>query len=111
MRTGKDALQKMHEETSVEDVLDLMDAIQEQNQIEQEISDILAGVPSTLSVADEAAVERELEALMMAGEPVASTVDTLPEVPTTLPLPVAPSGNVGEPDVAIHDKPRLALHS
>jgi len=111
MKSGKDALQKMHEETSVEDVLDLMDAIQEQNQVEQEISDILAGVPSTLSVADEAAVERELEALMMAGEPIDSSVGMLPEAPTTVPLPVAPSGKVGEPLMVEQEDPRVAVQA
>jgi hypothetical protein len=63
MAKGKDTLQKMHEETSVDDVLDLMDQIQEQNEIEREISNILEEAPS-LSVEDEAAVEAELEALM-----------------------------------------------
>ena len=88
MRVGKDALQKMHEETSVEDVLDLMDEIKEQAEVEREISGILQGVPE-LSLEDEAAVEAELEALMMEENGV--VVDQLPEVPQTQPLPVAPT--------------------
>ncbi len=83
MKVGKDALQKMHEETSVEDVLDLMDEIKEQAEVEREISGILQGVPE-LSLVDEAAVEAELEALMM------QEIE-LPEVPATQPLPVAPT--------------------
>jgi charged multivesicular body protein 6 len=101
LKTGKDALQKLHEETSVEDVLELMDAIQEQNQMEQEISDILSGVAlessSMLSTADEEAIERELEQLMMTTQ---TAPLNLPEAPTTQPLPVAPSGKLGEPTVA-----------
>jgi len=87
MAQGKDTLKKMHEETSVEDVLDLMDEIKEQNEVEKEISDILEGVPS-LSIEDEAAVEAELEALMQ-GE--ATGVEAMPQVPTTKPLPTAPT--------------------
>jgi len=89
MKVGKDALAKMHQETSVEDVLNLMDSIEEQHQVEQEISDILQGVPE-LSVADEEAVEAELEALMKMGENGEAT-PALPEVPTSKPLPVAPT--------------------
>ncbi len=54
----------------------------------REISGILQGVPE-LSLEDEAAVEAELEALMMEENGVA--MDQLPEVPQTQPLPVAPT--------------------
>jgi type I site-specific restriction-modification system R (restriction) subunit len=96
LKTGKDSLQKMHEETSVDDVLDLMDQIQEQNQVEQEISDILAGAPTSLSVQDEAAVEAELEALIQEQQQQQQQTTTveLPTAPQTkLPehLPVAPT--------------------
>jgi len=101
MKKGKDALQVMHEATTVDDILNLMDTIQEQNQLEQEMSDILAGVPTTLSVTDEAEIEQELEALMMSDETMTTKtetkMETLPEAPTTKPMPVAPSGElVGE---------------
>ena len=96
MKTGKDALQKMHEEMSVDQVLDLMDQISEQHDMEKEISNILQGVPE-LSIEDEAAVEDELEALMVAeGMGTATSANItedqlLPEVPTSKPIPVAPS--------------------
>ena len=79
MAAGKDTLKKMHEETTVDDVLNLMDEIREEAEVEQEISDILQGVPS-LAPADEEAVEAELEAMMaeMNGE----TTINLPEAPT-----------------------------
>jgi hypothetical protein len=104
MAKGKDTLQKMHEETSVDDVLDLMDQIQEQNEIEREISNILEEAPS-LSVEDEAAVEAELEALMQQQ----LTVD-LPAVPDTKPLPAAPTSKLHEPVTAEAEK-RVAVPS
>lgn len=110
MAKGKDSLQKMHEETSVEDVLDLMDAITEQNEMEKEISSILEGVPTTLSVEDEAAVEAELEAMMkeMQGDGMDTT--KLPVAPDTTPLPEAPIGKL--PDVATAEtEERVAVAS
>jgi hypothetical protein len=79
-----------------------MDQIQEQNQAEQEISDILAGAPTSLSVQDEAAVEAELEALIQQQQQqqqqtTASAPVELPTAPQTkLPehLPVAPTADL-----------------
>lgn len=105
MAKGKDTLQKMHEETSVDDVFDLMDQIQEQNEIEREISNLLQDIPS-LSLEDEAAVEAELEALVEQQQPAVN----LPAVPTTKPLPVAPSSKLEEPATAPAEK-RVALTS
>lgn len=102
LRTGKDALQKLQQETTVEDVLELMDSIQEQNEVEQEVTEILSGVPS-LSVDDEALVEAELAA--MEAE-LNGTTDKLPEVPTNeLPvaLPEVPTNKL--PDVVPEKQP------
>ena len=109
MKEGKDTLQKMHEETTVEDVLTLMDDIQEQNELENEINDILQNSPHSLSIADEEAVEAELEALMMMGvgldqhendSPITTTPEKeqqqLPIAPDTQPLPQAPSTKLPE---------------
>eukprot|EP00525_Craspedostauros_australis_P002850 CAMPEP_0198116026 /NCGR_PEP_ID=MMETSP1442-20131203/9299_1 /TAXON_ID= /ORGANISM="Craspedostauros australis, Strain CCMP3328" /LENGTH=228 /DNA_ID=CAMNT_0043773707 /DNA_START=171 /DNA_END=857 /DNA_ORIENTATION=+ len=88
MRTGKDALQKMHEQTTVDDVLELMDQIQEQADVEKEVSTLLGqGHESAFSLEDEAAIEAELLALDGGDAAVA-----MPEVPTDEPqsLPVAP---------------------
>jgi len=66
LRTGKDALQKLHEENSVEDVLKLMEEVEEGIEMEREINDILtnsgSGVDS-LSSAELLEVEQELAAL------------------------------------------------
>ena len=79
MAAGKNTLKKMHEETTVDDVLNLMDEIQEEAQVEQEIAEILHGVPE-LSPADEEAVEAELEAMMV--EMNGETPIHLPEAPS-----------------------------
>lgn len=101
MKVGKDTLQHMHEQMTVDDVLELMDQIQEQNAVESEISDILQqGVPE-LSIEDEAAVEAELQSLMESEGLVTTTTTTtsLPEAPTTELLPTAPTNKL--PDVAV----------
>jgi charged multivesicular body protein 6 len=100
MKQGKDTLQRMQQETTVEDVLNLMDEIQEQNELEREMNQVFANVP-TLSVQDEAAVEAELEALMVATTITTTTTtttssllpidNTLPVAPDTTILPLAPS--------------------
>lgn len=87
LKTGKDALQKMHQETTIEDVLDLMEQVQEENETEAEINAILQDVPS-LSTEDEAAVEAELEALkasmvVVPAEKKEEPSLDLPSVPST----------------------------
>ena len=97
MKEGKDTLQRMHEETTVDDVLNLMDEIQEQNELEQEMNDIMIGGSSlsALSLEDEAAAEAELEALMgidsTSAQPQQTEQQQLPVAPDTQPLPQAPS--------------------
>lgn len=81
LRTGKDSLAKMQKETTVDDVLELMDQIQEQNEVEKEVTEILSGVPS-LSLEDEALVEAELESLMGVTNATAVDPEELPQVPT-----------------------------
>jgi charged multivesicular body protein 6 len=95
MAQGKDALAKMHATTTVDDVLDLMDQIQEQHELEKEISDILQDVPE-LSVEDEAAVEAELEALIAQQQQQSTTTTEFPTAPSTKPevLPTVPTTNL-----------------
>ena len=84
LAAGKDTLKLMHEETTVDDVLDLMDEVREGIEVEQEITTILEGVP-TLSPEDEEAVAAELEAMQaeMNGVSVETKVDQLPVAPST----------------------------
>ena len=97
MKEGKDTLQRMHEETTVDDVLNLMDEIQEQHELEQEMNDILVGANvSSLTLEDDAAIEAELEALMGITPATKQVEDQLPVAPDTQPLPQAPSTKLPE---------------
>lgn len=61
MKQGKDALQGMHNEMTVDDVLDLMDDIKEQGEVENRINEILG--EGGLSATMEEDVLAELEQL------------------------------------------------
>ena len=76
MKAGKDTLRQMHEETTVDDVLNLLDEIQEEHEVEQEVATALQNVPE-LSVDAEEAVAAELAALE------AEMTPSLPTAPTT----------------------------
>jgi charged multivesicular body protein 6 len=87
MKAGKQTLQQIHEEISIDSLLQLMDEIQEQHDTEQEISDILQqNIPQLANLIDEAAVEAELEALQ-----ASMMMDSLPEAPTESLVPEAPT--------------------
>jgi charged multivesicular body protein 6 len=109
MKLGKDTLKRMHEETTVDDVLDLMDEIKEQHELEREMNSIFEGVP-TLSVEDEAAVEAELEALLAPSQEKVPD-QQLPVAPNTQPLPVAPSNKLPQQVPTAPAEERLALPS
>ena len=111
LKAGKDALAQLHKETTVDDVLTLMDEIQEQNEMEQEINDVLNGVVPMLSADQEEAAEAELAALEqeMMGDtttPAEAADLQLPDVPdAALPKldekPVAETSNKQPERVAI----------
>ena len=111
LKAGKDALAQLHKETTVDDVLTLMDEIQEQNEMEQEINDVLNGAVPMLSADLEEAAEAELAALEqeMMGDttaPAAAADLQLPDVPdAALPKleekPVAETSNKQPERVAI----------
>jgi transposase len=82
LAAGKDSLKKMHAETTVDDVLNLMDEVREEIEVEHEINAILNEVPS-LSPEDEDAVAAELEALQKEMEGTATTIPNLPVAPST----------------------------
>ena len=81
LAAGKDSLKKMHEETTVDDVLNLMDEIKEEIEVENEITEILSAVP-TLSAAEEEAVEAELLALELEVHGLPEDKIELPDVPS-----------------------------
>lgn len=90
LRTGKNALEKLHAENSLEDVMNLMDDVQEQNELEEEINNVLVNTGETLTLVEEDELELELQALMGADmteipaevSPEKSGLD-LPEVPVS----------------------------
>lgn len=99
MDEGKNALEYLHREMSVDDVLHLMDEIEEQSEVEHQINEILRQ-GAGLSSIDESAIEDELAAMEMelqkekGGEiqepnlPVVATgalPDILPVAPSTIP--------------------------
>ena len=101
MKIGKDTLTKLHNETTVDDILNLFDEIHEQHQLEEEINTVLSQNVPALSVADEDAIEAELNAMMgITTEPTTTEptkTDILPEVPTEPILPVAPQNELVPP--------------
>mmetsp|Transcript_1677 Transcript_1677/g.2410 ORF Transcript_1677/g.2410 Transcript_1677/m.2410 type:complete len:218 (+) Transcript_1677:223-876(+) len=107
LAAGKDTLKMMHEETTVDDVLDLMDAIKDEIEVEQEITQILQNVPE-LSPADEEAVEAELAALQ-AEMDAEKLPDDLPTAPTDeLPeLKISTPAKV--PSTAVQPTERVAV--
>jgi charged multivesicular body protein 6 len=82
LAAGKDTLKKMHAETTVDDVLNLMDEVREEIEVEHEINAILNEVPN-LSPEDEDAVAAELEALQQEMEGTTTTIPNLPVAPDT----------------------------
>lgn len=81
LREGKDALKKLHEENTLEDVLKLMDEVEEQNEIERQVNDILNQTGEELNAFEEEELERELQA-MMGGAVTEESALNLPNVPT-----------------------------
>jgi len=99
MEEGKNALEYLHREMTVDDVLHLMDEIEEQSEVEHQINEILSQ-GAGLSSIDESAIEDELAEMERelrkqlgtttenSSLPVAPTdalPDILPTVPTTTP--------------------------
>lgn len=103
LAAGKDTLKKMHEETTVDDVLDLMEEIKDGIAVEQEITEILQGVPE-LSAADEDAVEAELEALQREME--GGTQSDTTKIPE---MPVVPTSKLPDVQEPVHEAAKAKL--
>ena len=90
LRTGKDALAALHQEMSVDDVIQLMEEVEDQNEVEREINDILAQ-GAGLDDMDVEALEAELLELVPQEEQ--AEVEQEAKVPD---MPVAPSDKLPE---------------
>ena len=106
LREGKNALKKLHEENSLEDVLKLMDEVEEQNDIQRQMDDILNQTGERLTEYEEEELEQELLSIMSGEESMEDTAIPMPEVPTeklpTLDIPQeVPSKKVQEGKVAV----------
>ncbi|KAF4520067.1 hypothetical protein B566_EDAN007923 [Ephemera danica] len=101
LKTGNEALKKVHEILSVDMVESILDETREAVEKQREIDELLSGV---LTAEDEADVEAELNALVLVNMPEVPTKETtvpeLPEVPaeeTAEPeLPDVPTEEPGE---------------
>ena len=81
LRSGKSALEKLHAENTLEDVLKLMEEVDEQNEMEREINDVLMSSGEGLTNVEEDELEAELMALV--GGKVEEGDDLqMPAVPT-----------------------------
>lgn len=87
LETGKNALQQLHEENTVEDVLKLMDEVEEQNDMEREVNEVLMGSGAENSLSSEEMMEIEEELAALEREVFGEKSDTvdddiqLPDVP------------------------------
>ena len=92
LKAGKDTLQQLHNEISIDHLVELMDEISEQHETEQEISNILQqNIPNmmiTMESDDELLAELEILQQQQQQQDVTSvsdtnaTTSTLPELPT-----------------------------
>ena len=106
LREGKNALKKLHEENSLEDVLKLMDEVEEQNDIQRQMDDILNQTGERLTEYEEEELEQELLSIMSGEDAMEDTAISMPEVPRerlpTLDIPQElPSKKVQEGKVAV----------
>mmetsp|Transcript_432 Transcript_432/g.480 ORF Transcript_432/g.480 Transcript_432/m.480 type:complete len:226 (+) Transcript_432:29-706(+) len=84
LKTGKNALQQLHEENTVEDVLKLMEEVDEQNEMEREVNEILIGSGAANSLSSEELMEVEEELAALEREILGEMKDDdlqLPDVP------------------------------
>lgn len=108
MKQGKEALQVMHDEMGIEDVLELMDDVKDQGEMESRISEILG--EEGLSTGEEEDVLAELELL----EEEVRSEERKPDVPEDLVLPKPaerPLPAVGEPKREEPAEAKLAVAS
>ena len=63
MQAGKESLQQLQKEISVDEVLKLMDKVEKESEVERQTNEAIADGVVSLSYADENAVEEELRQL------------------------------------------------
>jgi len=105
LQSGKDALAKLNSIYSLQEIVTLMDQVQEQSELEREISSVLVHAgENTLSTLQESQVEAEFLALTLEQDNTQSLGIDLPVVPAMKPLPrpaTAAAGDVVAETVAL----------
>jgi hypothetical protein len=102
LQAGKDTLQQLHSEISIDHLMELMDEISEQHETEQEISNIIQqNIPNLMTTTAAMETDEELLAeLELLQQPPSSTTMTSAETTantTTLPdLPTVPTHKLPE---------------
>jgi charged multivesicular body protein 6 len=115
LKAGKEALEGIHKEMSVDMVLDLMDSLDEQRDINREISDAIGDSLGSSEYSDEE-LEAELYAMEKATGWKVTPSSILPVAPTgglvvdaVETLPLAPVGELGDsPPAAPAKETRVA---
>ena len=99
LKSGKEALARLHSEMSVDDVIQLMEEVEDEIEVEREINDILAQ-GAGLDGLDEEALEQELLELV-GGEVEVQEKAKVPDMPAA-PTDKLPDASV--PEVALEEK-------
>ena len=99
LKSGKEALARLHSEMSVDDVIQLMEEVEDEIEVEREINDILAQ-GAGLDGLDEEALEQELLELV-GGEVEVEEKAKVPDMPAA-PTDKLPDASV--PEVALEEK-------
>eukprot|EP01038_Epipyxis_sp_PR26KG_P008354 gene8354-11300_t len=105
MKEGTAALNKIHEEMSIDDVANLLEETNEAIEMENQIGALLAG---QFTVTDDAELEKELEELM--GESHNINTKRIPEI-SQMKLPEVPNIPVMPtvPDQPLHSQPERGM--
>jgi Snf7. len=108
LRSGKNALEKLHSENTLDDVLKLMEEVEEQNEIEREINDALVSTGESLTGIEEEDLELELQMLMGGEGKVAVETQRVDE---KMELPVAPSDKLPEIQTPVKETTKQEQHA
>ena len=102
MKRGKDALQILHDEMGIDDVLDLMDDIRDQDEVEKRINEVLGG--EGLRVVDDMEEDDILKELQKLEEEVNFETEAKTDTSEGVDLPSVPTKPIPKVDNRIDQK-------
>lgn len=100
LKTGNDALKKVHDILSIDEIEKILDETREGIEKQQEIDELISG---QLTEEDNEAVEAELEAIL-------DVDDQLPDIPTDK-LPEVPEEKVSEKPKKVKNPLKIAVET